>query len=606
MFNDQARVYFYERLGVMAYALSVFGKHRVFYKTLSFGLRVAQSVFSLDLDGAISRIWYGSLDATTGIRKAAYQQAKLDVSQLSGLMESIDQQRFLGADCAIPVEKVFFDHFYSRFEFFGYAARFASEHPECSVLLLSRFSPERFQDIDLCALQLKQRRVCRWLEYLGVLVAMPLFFYGFCYRNRGTTKPKIRNAVVCEVDDPKILGMFASVFSDRKDLHFVAQKQYMSSLVSISDIVRRIEVHRLDSLDIEVLRALTKRWVTFLIKNGRHLIEHGAILFEVYKTFLHGVLLTPNANNCLYLTFEHLSPTKSVRNALLSARHTKSVFVPYNVYAIDHFFAHEYRYNYDILCSPGELLERVYRLQMATTPVILRTGAYSPHLGMDSSSRRREQIDRLLNFKQGATLITILSSGIHDGSYTGELKLLSLAMRLAQVPGAKVAIRQKPGSIPEKFKSFFRCLESPQANLLLTHSEYDLFDFLPVTDLFITSISSSAVDLCVAGGQFYSVDYWADKDLYLWQTVVDGVFIPEDEAFETIKAWVEDRDGVARAEHATRMRRLSSLAAYRMGSVEQYRKNFIEQLAPWLPPKLPGKTDDPVLSPCTAGIPFGA
>jgi hypothetical protein len=586
---DQAEVFFFERLGVVDYALSVFGKRKVFYKTLSFGLRAAQSVFSLNLDGAISRIWYGSLDATTGIRKAAYQQAKLDVSQLSGLMESLDQQRFLDTDCAIPVEKVIFDHFYSRYEFFGYAARFASEHPECRVVLKSNISAKWPQGFDLGPLKLKQRVACRWLEYLGLLAAIPLIFYGFCFKNRGTPKLPIRNAVVCEVDNPKILEMFASLFSDRKDLHFVAQKQYMGSLVSASDTSRRIEVHRLDPIDIEVLRAMTKRLVAFLIRDGRYLFHHGAILFEIYKTFLHGLLLTPNANNCLYLTFEHLSPTKSVRNVLLSARHTKSVFAPYNVYAIDHFFAHEYRYNYDILCSPGELLERVYRLQMATTPVILRTGAYSPHLGMDSSSRRPEQIDRLLNFKQGATLITVLSSGIHDGSYTGELKLLSLAMRLAQVPGVKVAIRQKPGSIPEKFKSFFCCLESPQANLLLTHSEYDLFDFLPVTDLFITSISSSAVDLCVAGGQFYSVDYWADKDLYLWQTAVDGVFIPQNIAFDTVVSWVKDDPPGVRLEHRRRMARLSSHIAYQFESFEQYRNNFQALVAPYLPSAMEGE-----------------
>jgi hypothetical protein len=584
----RAKVCFYERLGVADYVLSILGKRRVFYKSLSFGLRVTQSIFSLNLDGAISRIGYGSLDATTGIRKAAYQQAKLELSLRSGLMHSIDQQRFLDADSATPVEKVLFDHFYSRYEFFGYAAKFASEHPEYRVTLISEILSKCVQDFYLGAPKLKRRAACHWLEYLIVLVAIPLFFCGFCYRNRGAPKPKIRNSVVCEVDDPKILEMFASLFSDRKDLLFITQKQYMGSFASASGTSRRIEVHCLDCLDIAALRAMTGRFVSFLVRGGRRLYQHGALIFEIYKTFLHGVLLTPNASNCLYLTFEHLSPTKSVRNALLSARHTKCVFVPYNVYAIDHFFPHEYRYNYDILCSPGKILERVYRLQMATTPVILRTGAYSPYLGMDTSSRRREQIERLLNFKQGATLITILSSGIHDGSYTGELKLLSLAMRLAQVPGVKVAIRQKPGPIQEKYKDFFNILEHHQANLLLTHSEYDLFDFLPVTDLFITSISSSAVDICVAGGQFYSVDYWMDDDLYLWQTAVDGVFIPQYTAFETVVSWVKDDPPGARLEHRCRMARLSSQIAYQFESFEQYRNNFQALVAPYLPSAMEG------------------
>jgi hypothetical protein len=281
MLCGYAKIYFYERLGVVDYVFCILGKRRVFYKSLSFGLRAAQSLFSLNLDGVISRIWYGSLDATTGIRKVAYQQAKLDVSRLSELMHSIDKQRFLEADSAVPIEKVFFDHFYSRYEFFGYAARFASEHPECSVVLISRLSPKLAQDFDLGTLQLKQRGTCRWLEYLAVIVAIPLFFYGFCYRNRGAPKPKILNAVVCEVDDPKILGMFASLFADREDLYFVAQKQYMGSLASASDTSRQIQVHRLDSSDIEVLRAITKRLLRFLIRNGRHMFQHGPILFEI-------------------------------------------------------------------------------------------------------------------------------------------------------------------------------------------------------------------------------------------------------------------------------------------------------------------------------------
>jgi hypothetical protein len=121
-------------------------------------------------------------------------------------------------------------------------------------------------------------------------------------------------------------------------------------------------------------------------------------------------------------------------------------------------------------------------------------------------------------------------------------------------------------------------------NLLLTHSEYDLFDFLPVTDLFITSISSSAVDLCVAGGQFYSVDYWTDKDLYLWQTAVDGVFIPQNTAFETVVSWVKDDPLGTRIEHRHRMERLLNLITYQSESLNEYHKKFRSLLEPYMPP----------------------
>jgi hypothetical protein len=178
--------------------------------------------------------------------------------------------------------------------------------------------------------------------------------------------------------------------------------------------------------------------------------------------------------------------------------------------------------------------------------------------------------------------ITILSNGIQDETRSGEIRLMDLARALADRSGVKVFVRQKPVAPPEPYRSFFHDAARGHPSIMLTHREFDLFDFLEVTDLFVTSNSSSVLDFCAAGRPFFAVKFWDWTDLFLWQTAVDGVYLSEQEALGNISEWCADP--LKRAEHAERMKELSGLLAYKFGSFGEYKDNLRRAIEPWVPP----------------------
>ena len=57
--------------------------------------------------------------------------------------------------------------------------------------------------------------------------------------------------------------------------------------------------------------------------------------------------------------------------------------------------------------------------------------------------------------------------------------------------GVKVAVRLKPVEPLPVFKDYYKNQLSGCKDVLLTSSEYDLFDFVEVADLVVTSISNA-------------------------------------------------------------------------------------------------------------------
>lgn len=574
--SKRRKVYFYGELGLLNVLFLLLSNRQAFYNTRSFFLRLTIKIFPAVIPDRIKPIWFGDVKTGTGIRKQAYETALSKVKLLNFQMLSSSLKKVLNIDYELIVEKFLLDTLYQEYEFSNFARQYAAENPNCEVIL-SKLSAIAFQ----------KRGIIFSLKFLFGVIAVPIFCIYFCMKNSGLdadAELAIKDSIICEIDSLKIFDMFSSLLQGREKIVYFTQRCYLDNFKNHNIPNLKVITHFLSKSEKRMLRFFAFRFFVSSFFDYKELSKLGMLYFDLYKAIANGVLITPRSNKCAYLTFEHMSTLKAIRNEILREANNISVFVPYNSYAIDHYFSPEYRYNYDVLCSPCKLLEDVYQIQNAATSVYLPTGSYSCHQLQESKDNDlTNRLKKLEDFKSSNIVITILSTGIQDETISGESRLMALANKISSINGVRVIIRPKPVTPVKKYKDYLKWNFYKNQSVLLTDEQYNLFDFLHVTDLFITGVSSSAVDLCNAGGEFFSVDFWSDRDMYLWQTAVDGVFLEENEAFEAIKAWVNDDPPGQRDLHSKRMKDLRALTGYWMGDFEAYKKNLLSLLNPYLP-----------------------
>lgn len=575
------RAWFRETLTLGGYLRARLSRQQTWYLGESLFMRIARRLLRLPMGTLVENFHYGQLERSTGIRKLAYEQGLAVIAAEPLPLKRLDPG--FAADMDLLASKFMLDHLFSKYEFQGMAMQFAQEHPEMDVRLVASERPFPTLESNASPLKLTRLRPQQWLTFLLSLFVAPLYLAQL-FKRHGVAGDdhQFADQLLCEVDSMPIVDMFQSLFQPGYALVFFTQPHYLGQFSPEQSTAIGLRVHGIGAGKRQRLIALLQGWLKLVFLDARRLARGGLLPFDFFKSLAQGILITPMASRCTYLTFEHMSTVRAARNELLRATGNKSVFVPYNTYAIDHYFVPEFRYNYDVLCSPCELLEKAYRLQQASTPTILRTGAFSPHMLLADELANARQA-RLAAFKGDCLTVTILSTGVTQQSASSEAKLIRLARELAAQPGVKVFIRQKP-TLPEgRYAHMYSEGLKDLPNVLLTHAEYKLFDFLPVTDLFITSSSSAAVDLCSAGGDFYSIDFWDDRDLYLWQTEVDGVYLAPEWALATIMYFLRADTSGAREQHRQRMHALRKLISFPAGSFEAYRKRLLEHLDSYLP-----------------------
>jgi hypothetical protein len=579
--GKQGRVWFRETLTLAGYLIARAKREQTWYHAETLIMRAARRILRLPMGPLVDRFYYGDIQQSTGIRRRAYQHGVNTIASQVMPLQKLDPG--FTADMDLLASKFLLDELFLRNEFQAMARQYASENLHQTVVLVADVGLFPPLEAEGSGLAVRGQRRLQWPHYFLGLAIAPFYLLHLLHRkSAGGQSLPARGQVLCEVDSMPVVDMFRELLEPEYAPLFFIQPHYLQHFSAEQASRLSLHVHGVDPIKCVRLKTLLRNWLRLAVSGAPSLMAGGVLFFDFFKTLAQGILYTPVAKGCTYLTFEHMSTVKAVRNELLRATGNTSVFVPFNAYAIDHYFVPEFRYNYDLLCSPGPLLELVYSMQQAATRTVLQTGAYSPHRKVASDdSAAEERQAQLAAFKGNCVAITILSAGVLPGTLSSEQRLLALARELASHAGVKVFIRQKPVPLEQRYAGFFDCVKNEPA-IMLTHAEYKLFDFLPVTDIFVTSNSSSAVDLCGAGGDFFAVDFWNDRDLYLWQTKVDGVFVAQEEATSAIISWVQDDPPGSRARHHQRMDALRSLISYSAGSFEAYRYRLQAQLAPWL------------------------
>ncbi|MCW7471391.1 hypothetical protein [Leptospira kanakyensis] len=575
-----SRINIYETLGLLNFLKTFIFSNQVYYSNISFFTRLFLNIFKIDIRDSASILSYGAISSSNGIRKFSYQSAIQSLDELQ-----VDRLNFglwyaAGIRDGIIIRKFIFEYIFKKFEFYSIVNQFYKENQSEDIKL--RIEHHLINEKSVFGKNVVYTRTLTFhrIDFFVSILFLPVFLLIFFLKNRSSKNVELSNSVVCEVDSVKIFEMFNDIFKEISNVNFFVQKTYRNFFDSSFFVNDKHFTHGLNIKNFYTFIRLIRSLFKYIYKNCFFVSRFGTSIFNLYKTIANGFLLTPSAMKSIYFTFEHMSTSKAVRNELLRASGNLSVFVPYNAYAIDHFFVPEFMYNYDILCSPGKLLEKVYFMQKALTKTILPTGSYHPNKKKQFSDGYIERIESLKKQKGNNIAITILSNGIQDETLIWEKKMMSLARELARIDKLTIFIRQKPVTPHRKYLDFFQQEKCEIESIILTHSEYELFDFLDVTDLFLTTSSSSAVDLCIAGGQFYSIDFTEEKDLYLWQTEVDGVYIGENLAKSRILQWITNHNN-EQTLHKKRMDELKKILNYTFNDFEAYKANLLMQLNPY-------------------------
>lgn len=573
-------ILFVERLRILHYMALLVTNQRAFYLRESLALRVLRRF--LRRGGAnIKQISYGDLSQTSGIRKRAYEKGKEVLAAYDIAKWHRKLKVAASVDDRLLSEKFLFDRLVAKYEFHLLALRYAEENPNVPPKIIVEADFEPLNEISQgdVPVSVRRNRLAAAFYCVGLCSAyLALNLAAAAVKRR---RASVDGVAICEVDDIKIYEMFSDLLCAesmglRGGLRYYIQPQYVAGFGKKALREKGVETHTLCRGGALVVARTSLAFVRGIFSDLKFFQKCGDLPFEYLSTIAAGVRITPGCRNSAFFTFEHLTVARAVRNELLRAQGCCSIFVPYNSYAIGHYYAPEYRYNYDALCSPSRLLETIYGMQSAVTSVYIPTGAYAPNkssAGDDPNKERRKEALRRFRHAEH-TVITILSPGIQDRTLSIELRLMALSRALAQIPGVLVMVRPKPVVPPVEFRDFYREKTKGEFSIVLTDSSFKLTDFLAVTDLFITSVSSSAVDMCGAGGQFYCVDFWNDKDDFLWQTVVPGVLLEPDEAEATISGWIDGDASGTRAAHKGRMDALRALIGYDFPNFNAYRDNF--------------------------------
>jgi hypothetical protein len=385
--------------------------------------------------------------------------------------------------------------------------------------------------------------------------------------------------MVCCIDEESTYEMYNNLLGEYSKLRYVIEKHNVKWFSDERLQELKIHVLGLTKESYLYLKKIVYKYMLSCLKYHRDISLYGARLFWLFYTLIRGKAEAVHGKGNYFFTYEHLITEKAARNEFLRLDGSKSIFIPKNAHASPQYFHSEIFINYDVMCSAGKQIEELYERKRALTKIYLPVGSYDNHRRTVYTSDYDARVARLKTFKGDSLAVTIISPGICDPTYSHEIKLMILAQKIAHQQGVKVFIRLKPVPLIPKYADFYTSYVDGQDSIMLTAAEYELFDFLEVTDLFVTSISNAACDVALCDAQIMFIDFMKAPDLFLFWSVVNDLVLNEENAFKMIMQWVNDKkDGRVRTRYEEKMKQLTEYIGYRFPSFDSYKANLISEL----------------------------
>lgn len=557
----------------------------IFYGSLSSLSRIALPILNTyGLCSTIIKLELGHVRSILGVRRSAFRKAEQCIDALDCKEWSDRLASDFGFDFSLLVQKYFFEKFYISFHFIELALRYVDEKPDNNyvILISSREAKKYYGKMLKSLFVVHYRPVFNFPRLLTSILIIPLVALVFSYLKRTRDNLSFDNKIICEVDGKITLEMFRNLFSNIPPQH----------LVFVTERRRLVDFDSFEHLYILGITNRGKReiiWAAWLFSfralcHIRKVYQINSDLIWIYYIYICGRAGTIYGQGNIYCTFEHLVTVKAVRNELLRSSGNLSIFVPMNSYVTNQYFHSEFMLNYDVVLSPGRHFEDLYPNKRAKTQTYLSTGSYASHRMLMRDNGWPDRNAALVDFKKNDILILITSPGICQPTLNIELELMALLRRLSQIHDVKIILRLKPVEPLPIFKDFYHKQLNGIEGIMVTADEYDLFDFVGVADLVVTSISTSGYDLAQCGITTMFIDYFDDaRDTeYLPNWLRDEGFpMSPNVALDTIIAWINNLDG-SRLVWKKRMKNFVNYFAYRHPSFEEYRQcvqNHLKELS---------------------------
>ena len=174
-------------------------------------------------------------------------------------------------------------------------------------------------------------------------------------------------------------------------------------------------------------------------------------------------------------------------------------------------------------------------------------------------------------------MIVVVSTGVSGATEILEKKLMLFAKQISLLPNIKVVIRMKPLQLETKYSIFYDSFFKDDKRIFITGDDYDLFDYLTVTNLFITSISTAICDIAVRGGVFYFIDFLNTKNFYLpWEKFPELV-LSEKMAFNNVNFWINNKNNF-RKEHKKYCNKFVNYVGTNFANYNDYKNNLVKTL----------------------------
>jgi hypothetical protein len=569
---------FFEHLTLGNLARLSITREPAFYGTKSLGARYVEPVLArFGVLPKATQLSFGDVDTAPGIRRQAYQTAEICLEQIGGERWAREVAEILSIDFWLLVRKFYFDDLYAKFEFLELALRYAIEHPDGShrIHVEREFlMPYKEKLRSRFKVRTTHRATIIWFWPIFLL---PIFLKYFARRHGVAGGLTFTDQIVCQVDGEKTYEMFSNIFSSHRSKQFVIERRNEQEFSEIRRRELQIRTLGLTPDGYRFLRRAVYGYIGCCVRHFGEVASYGGRLFRLFYVLMLGKAETIDGTGNLYFTYEHLITVKAARNEFLKRGGNRSVFVPMNAHVSPRYFHSEIFVNYDVMCAAGRHTTDLYRKRRSVTDVFLPTGPYESHRGSIRVRDRSERISRLKAFKGDSVAVTIVSPGICEPTYSHEVKLIRLACELSKKENVKVFIRLKPVPPAAPYADFYEAHTAGCESILLTYSEYDLCDFLEVTDLFVTSISNAACDLALGGGDVVFIDYMKDPELFLSWSEVEDVVLTEEESAERISEWILGNADVRR-ETKDSIARLNDYIGYMFSDFDSYKGNLLAQL----------------------------
>ncbi len=472
---------------------------------------------------------------------------------------------------------------YRKYFFYELLLQYLKEHPKERIVLVAdrRFADpyaERFATLILCV---HWRKTMPWLASLFALITLPLLMPIYWRRKVEPCADTSVKGLVCDVENERMVEGYLCLLQPDITPTFVVAPEYRPSVSAASFSEVRLVQLGLSSNAYRELKLLFSAYGSIAARNFFAVSVLGGHLLRFASKLVHGRIRAPSGDDYCLLACEHHDLTKTIRNEFIRKQGGRSLLFPYSSLYVLRFYADEFFENYDYVFSPGRHYDDTLEENEATCAKVFPVGTFAIHKhGMKNTNEFPEQkLYDLKEFVGNDRVVTILCPGVCKPTYPSEVKLMQLAQALGELDGVKVIVRQKPFVPEPKYDGFYESFVRGKPSILLTGMEYELFDFLPITDLFVTTYSTSACELAVCGANVLFVDCLEQDDRFIfWRSeVIGSLLVHHSVAAERIVQILEIIDDDA-AEYRCDMANFSEYIGYQHGDYGRFRENLLDVL----------------------------